>query len=160
MDKEDGEDFFVALGRLRLGGPGGAPRLHKPLLVLGVLHRYAIGRGGPLTYEQVKDPLRMMLVAFGPQVKHVHPHYPFWRLQGDGIWEIKGASDIQVNASGDPSPSALTDLHAGQLLPRFDRALAADPSLVTAAQQQLLTDYFDPRTHAAILKATAENWAS
>jgi putative restriction endonuclease len=78
--------------------------VHKPLLLLGLLERYELGLAGQVTFREVKEPLTQALVMFGPPVKHVHPHYPFWRLQNDGLWEVVGAEQIALNVSGDPAP--------------------------------------------------------
>jgi putative restriction endonuclease len=152
-------EFLGILSHLRRGGPGGAPRVHKPLLLLGLLRRYEVGHGGPVTFREVKEPLTQALKLFGPPVKHVHPHYPFWRLQHDGLWEVVGAEEIPLSVSGDPSPSALTDRHPGRLLARFDEVVKEQSDLRADAQQQLLSDYFPADSYASIRRATAELWS-
>ncbi len=73
--------------------------VHKPLLLLYVLSQYQKGHDRFFTYKEIDEPLRDLLIEFGPYRKAHHPQYPFWRLQNDGIWELKNHEKAQPRAS-------------------------------------------------------------
>ena len=68
---------------------------HKPLLLLHVLAGYQQGHGRLFDYgSEVRDPLHSLLERFGPQRAQYRPDMPFWRLQGDGFWELSIQEEI------------------------------------------------------------------
>ena len=69
---------------------------HKPLLLLYALARSRRNRNRFLPYTEVDEKLRQLLIDFGPTRRSYHPEYPFWRLQNDGIWELKNAENISL----------------------------------------------------------------
>ncbi|MFV1965743.1 MAG: phosphorothioated DNA-binding restriction endonuclease [Pirellulaceae bacterium] len=64
---------------------------HKPLLLLYALAKCSRSEPRLISYADVDRDLRDLLLQFGPERKSCHPEYPFWRLQNDGIWELKNA---------------------------------------------------------------------
>lgn len=98
------------------------------------------------------------MTEFGPAVKGIRAHYPFWRLQRDGIWEVHGAAEIPLTESGDPHPAYLDNAHPGQFLYRFDRVLREDKDLVAKAERGVLVTYFDPALHERLREAVARVW--
>ncbi len=82
MDREEIIQRFETLSLWRREGER-AP--HKPLLVL-----YAIGkllRDGVrlIPYSEIDRNLERLLREFDPRRSNYGTHYPFWRLQNDGI---------------------------------------------------------------------------
>ena len=62
---------------------------HKPLLLLYVLSLYRQGHGRLFNYaSEIYEPLLDHLERYGPQRRDQHPDMPFWRLKGDGFWEL------------------------------------------------------------------------
>lgn len=61
---------------------------HKPLLTLYALAQLQSGAGRLIPFDQLEKPLENLLVEFGPPRKSVHPEFPFYHLQNDGVWEI------------------------------------------------------------------------
>jgi len=67
-------------------GPGGVRAPHKPLLLL-----YAIGRlfrfgKSEVTFREAEEPLRRLILSYGPPGAGGTPQYPFrrWRTMGCG----------------------------------------------------------------------------
>lgn len=56
-DQGESQEFINRIQQLRRGGPHAAPRLHKPLLLLGLLRRYGTGRFGPVTFYEIAGPV-------------------------------------------------------------------------------------------------------
>src|SRR5438045_898846 len=81
---------------------------HKPLLLLLALAR--VLKGSPRleefhTYEEV---MRTLLSKYGPPRRSIHPEYPFWRLQADGLWEVSPTVGLRIRKSNkDPLKSEL-----------------------------------------------------
>jgi len=73
---------------------GGQRAPHKPLLLLYALARASRSRDRFLPYTEIDEKLRQLLIGFGPTRKNYHPEYPFWRLQNDGLWELKNAEKV------------------------------------------------------------------
>lgn len=62
---------------------------HKPLLLLYVLANYQQGHARLFDYgTEIRDQLHSLLERFGPQRAQYRPDMPFWRLKGDGFWEL------------------------------------------------------------------------
>ena len=81
----------------------GAQRVpHKPLLLLYALARSLRNKDRFVPYTEIDEKLKQFLIDFGPTRKSYHPEYPFWRLQNDGIWELKDAGNVRIISSGDP----------------------------------------------------------
>ena len=87
--------------------------LHKPLLVLYALGRWHHGDMGDIPFVEVDVPLKKLLRDFGPSRRSFHPEYPFWRLQSDGVWEVRSDGPMAPRASNtDPRKSELIAKHA------------------------------------------------
>jgi putative restriction endonuclease len=123
-----------------------------------MLRRYESGRPGSVAFSEIAGPLSELLSQFGPPVKQVYPQYPFWRLQQDGIWEIRGASSIPLSVSGDPAKGSLTDSHPGQFVAKFDIALRSETGLIKASRDRIVHDYFDARIAGALENAINRLW--
>ena len=78
---------------------GSQRAVHKPLLLLYVLSQYQKGHDRFFTYKEIDEPLRDLLIEFGPHRKSYHPEYPFWRLQNDEIWELKNHEQVQLRSN-------------------------------------------------------------
>jgi len=128
---------------------------HKPLLILLALGRVVRGEHRLAAFPDVEEKLAHLLEEFGPPRQSVHPEYPFWRLQRDGLWEVKGAENLP-RRSGDKEPlrSELRE-HGipGGFLEEIDRAFRDDPYLVAEAALAVLQNHFPESLHAEILAA-------
>jgi putative restriction endonuclease len=128
---------------------------HKPLLVLYALGRWQRGITDDIPYPEVDVALGALLRRFGPSRKSVHPEYPFWRLQRDGVWIVRSDGPMRSRASNtDPLKSELIAKHArGGFADDVKRALEQEPSLAVAIASQLLERHFPRTRHVDILQA-------
>lgn len=135
------------------GRSGGRRAPHKPLLLLYALARFAEG-DERLRYTEVEQAVRTLLREFGPAAASDRIHYPFWRLQSDGVWRVEDAGSFVVNASGDVSVAALRAADAvGRFPDDIADALRADPGLVRELVGGLLVDEFTEAYDDEILTA-------
>lgn len=88
---------------------------HKPLLLLYVLSQYKHGHKRLFDYKtEIQQPLLDLLNSFGPQRKKHYPNMPFWRLKGDGFWQLENV-EACINLlyqSKEPSSKLLAECHA------------------------------------------------
>lgn len=79
---------------------------HKPLLLLYVLAKYQQGHARLFDYgTEVRDQLHSLLERFGPQRAQYRPDMPFWRLQGDGFWELRNAERCSTSGTSKQPPA-------------------------------------------------------
>ncbi len=73
---------------------------HKPLLLLYVLSQYQRGHARMFDYaSEIRDELHSLLERFGPQRRQYRPDMPFWRLKGDGFWELHNSEQCSIQAA-------------------------------------------------------------
>lgn len=128
---------------------------HKPLLVLLALGRLLNDEAGLTPYAWIDEKLRDLLREFGPPRRSVHPEYPFWRLQNDGIWQLVGAESVERRASNSDARKSELLKHevAGGFTPEVQAAFRAQPDLVYQVIDDLLSAHFPETLHDDILMA-------
>jgi len=124
-------------------------RPHKPLLMLYALGQYYNHKHIELSYEEVREVLKELLIEYGPPRKSYHPEQPFARLASDGIWQLNQAVDLKRL-----SDKQLRDAHilAG-FTPEVISLLEADSSLAQSVATQILEEHFPDTWHEEILEA-------
>ena len=81
---------------------------HKPLLLLVALARVTQGADRLIKFEELDTILHRLLLQYGPPRHSVHPEYPFWRLQADGIREVVSSQSLTPRRGNtDPLKSEL-----------------------------------------------------
>ena len=105
-------------------------------------------------FPVVEMKLRKLLRDYGPPRQTVHPEFPFWRLKGDGIWEIDRPQLVGQTASGDAHVSDLRKHRiAGGFPAGHHAALRADPQLAHELASEILHAHFPVTYHAEVLRA-------
>lgn len=139
---------------------------HKPLLILCALARLQRGEPRLVRFDELEEPLRNLLIDFGPSRKSFHPDYPFWHLQSDGIWTIPQIEELkadleQRSRQNNPSKSLLVGVGAeGGFPPDLFDYLRLHPELVNRIAQQLLEDQWEPSYFEDILDAVGLPWVT
>jgi putative restriction endonuclease len=134
---------------------------HKPLLLLIALARLQRGEGRWLPFTEIEEPFRELLGQYGPEGSGKNPHYPFWRLRSDGIWEIPEADALAATqtSAGDVRLAELRSIDArGGLRADIYEHLRARPELANTLATQILEDAFPPSLHESILEAVGFPW--
>jgi len=142
----NGQEWLQQVASIKQWSRDGIRAPHKPLLLL-----YSIGRlyrfgTSAVTFREAEEPLRRLILTYGPPGAGGTPQYPFRHLETDGLWKvtITGGSD-----SGE-RPAGLRVTASGRLSPDFELALA-DPTLRAAVVQHLLDRHFPPSLHDDLL---------
>jgi putative restriction endonuclease len=82
-------DDFTKLNRAPIGDRR-AP--HKPILILLALAKYQAGHDRLFSFKEIQEPLRDLLLEYGPPTKQYRPELPFFHLKNDGVWDLEGSS--------------------------------------------------------------------
>lgn len=140
---------------LRQWGSGGERAPHKPLLVLYAIGKILRGEDRLISYvDDIEENLKNLLREFGPRRDNYNPHFPFWRMQNDGIWEVTNANSIRQTASGD---AYITDLRNYNVSGGFNETICEqlqnDSELCFEIIRKLLDAHFPPSIHEDILQA-------
>ncbi len=145
------KSIFDKLVKLRTWANGDQRAVHKPLLVLYALARLQAGQD-ELLYETVDEDLKELLKSFGPTSKVYHTQYPFWRLQADGIWELKNKDKVRISSSGDPKKTDLIKyLVEGGFKAEIIKLFKSKPSLLEKVAKDMLSAHFPETWHEEII---------
>ena len=150
------EDLLKRLASVRPHKAHGHRAPHKPLMLLLALGRVRSDRDHRLIpYTVAEARFRELWDDFGRPGRRPNPHYPFWRLRNDnGLWEIPEESSLSTTSKGDLHIEQARDLGVTGGFPEdIHDLLRRQPSLVSRAAQQILTDHFAPSLHGDILEA-------
>ncbi|HCW7016906.1 TPA: HNH endonuclease [Citrobacter farmeri] len=118
---------------------------HKPLLLLYVLAGYQQGHGRLFDYaSEIRDNLYSLLERFGPQRTQYRPDMPFWRLQGDGFWQLKNAERCSTFGSSQQPPTGELVKHhvAGGFDEQHYVRLIKNKNLINTLARQILEAHF------------------
>ena len=154
MEKAPPTGLIRKFLRLQIWSAKGQRAPHKPLLSLWALGRCLRGEHRLASYEDADRALSKLLRMFGPHRRTIHTEAPFWRLQGDGIWEVRDAELVTLTSKGDAHKTSLLshDIHAGFLEPIY-AALREDEALAEKIAHELVEAHFPRTVHEEVLEA-------
>lgn len=118
---------------------------HKPLLLLYVLANYQKGHARLFDYgTEIRDQLHSLLERFGPQRAQYRPDMPFWRLKGDGFWELQNDEFCSTTGSSRQPPAGELVKHnvAGGFDEQHYALLSKNKNLIGSLAQQILEAHF------------------
>ncbi|CAA0097909.1 Uncharacterised protein [BD1-7 clade bacterium] len=133
---------------------GSQRAVHKPLLLLYALSQYQKGHDRFFSYSEIDEPLKDLLIEFGPYRKSHHPEYPFWRLQNDGFWELKNHEKAQPRSSN--SDAKKTELLKHNVMGGFTESafieITQNENKLAEAIGYLLSEFFPITLHEDIVE--------
>ena len=151
----DREQILKKFETLRQWGSKGERAPHKPLLVLYAIGKLLQGEERLISYtDDIEENLKNLLREFGPRRDNHNPHFPFWRLQNDGIWEVTDSEKIGLTDSKD---AYVTDLRKYNVSGGFNETISEhlqnDSDLTVEIIHSLLDAHFPASFHEDILQA-------
>ena len=148
------DDLCARFAQLEVWKANGQRAPHKPLLVLWAIGRCLRNESRMESYQHTASALRNLLGKFGPHRTRVHPEFPFWRLQNDGIWEVTNANRVSLSPSGDAHVSSLVreNVHGGFPLDVFD-TLRSNEKLAIEIAYSLVEAHFPSSLQNEVLQA-------
>lgn len=108
-----------------------------------------------MSFSVVDSALNRLFDEFYPAAsERANTHYPFGRLESDGIWELEQSATLKRTSVGHLFKSELIDknIRAGLSLEVY-QALSADKKRLINIASQLLHRYFPENQHAALRAA-------
>lgn len=130
-----------AIANIKIWHKGEQRAPHKPLLLLYILAGYLNGHPRLFDYgSEIYEPLHSLLERFGPQRSQYRPDMPFWRLQGDGFWQLHNAELCSTaGSSRQPPVKELTEYHvAGGFDEQHYALVTGNKKLINTLAQQIL----------------------
>ncbi|EJF6151175.1 HNH endonuclease, partial [Salmonella enterica] len=117
---------------------------HKPLLLLYVLSHYRQGHDRLFDYgSEIHEQLLDLLERYGPQRREQRPDMPFWRLKGDGFWELQNAEFCSTSGSRQPPKRELIEYNVAGGFDAVNFALVIKKrKLIDTLAQQILEAHF------------------
>ncbi|MEV7359420.1 HNH endonuclease [Kitasatospora sp. NPDC091276] len=112
---------------------GGEPSRHQPLALLWAIARIAAGEPRLARWSDFRSEVGPLLSEYGLPGSKVTPEYPFWHLQGSGLWEVHGVGE---DAGSMPTVGVLNDTQPEAGLSQDAAGLLQDP--VTRLEAMLL----------------------
>jgi putative restriction endonuclease len=144
---------FQRFSTLTLFKQGSQRAPNKPLLILFALSELERCNRW-LEYNYIDEHVTHLLEEFGRPVENHRVHYPFWRLQNDGVWTVLEAGKIRLTESGDPY---VGDLKKHEVTAGFSEdvfsVLREDASLRHQIAHAILVEHFPYTMHQDILDA-------
>ncbi|AVT70518.1 HNH endonuclease [Escherichia coli] len=134
-----------AIANIKIWHKGEQRAPHKPLLLLYVLAGYLNGHPRLFDYgSEIYEPLHSLLERFGPQRSQYRPDMPFWRLQGDGFWQLHNAELCSTaGSSRQPPVKELNEYHvAGGFDEQHYAPVTGNKKLINTLAQQILEAHF------------------
>lgn len=149
-------DLLQRFKNITVWNRGGVRAPHKPLLLLWALGRAAQKKPRLTKFAVVEQPLRQLLMDFGPRRKSYHPEYPFWYLRSKNnskIWEVERAGELPLKKNHrEPQIEELREASGGFLSEVF-LLLEHDSSLIGQLAFELVNANFPSSIHSEILEA-------
>lgn len=133
-----------AISKITIWRKGDQRAPHKPLLLLYVLSQYRRGHARLFNYgPEIRDQLLDLLNRYGPQRRDQRPDMPFWRLKGDGFWELQNADLCSTSGARQPPRAELIEHHvSGGFDAENFALLVKKPKLIDTLANQLLETHF------------------
>jgi len=134
---------------------------HKPLLLLMALAQLQRNEARWLKFNEIEKKLSLLLVQFGTKRGNLNPHYPFWRLREDRIWEVSNTQKINQNltSSGDARISVLREVNAQGGFPQeLSNFLSKRPNIIDTIVANILNNTFPASRHEELLDAVGFPW--
>lgn len=150
-----GDELVRRFDGLRVWRRSGERAPHKPLLVLLALGRVQQGCERLNAFGLIEQDLKRLLIDFGPPRASVHPEYPFWRLQQDGVWEVSSPVVLKPRRGNtDPLKSQLLAAGVkGGFTEEVFGTLQKHPEINRELARHVLHAHFPESLHPAIASA-------
>jgi hypothetical protein len=129
----------------------GKPSLHKPVLLLYALAKCHHKQDRLLNFYSIDKFFKEFFLKFSFDGKYENSHYPFGKLENDGIWEVTESNTLKRTSVGHLSKKELLDknIHGGFTKKIYDELLLND-KLLSEVNFHILKTYFDKKLHEDI----------
>jgi putative restriction endonuclease len=143
------------VGTLRTARLEDASARHKPMLLLYAIGRLTRGEPRDVTLCEIEKDLGLLLSSQLGVGHKTEATFPFWHLQRDALWEVRGAENLRWRADRKrPLTSELRRSHVlGRLPDEVADQLSNDADLRRVLIRGLLRAYWGERDIPKVVKA-------
>jgi hypothetical protein len=126
--------------------------VHKPILLLYALSQCRHNKERLLSFNDIDIVFKECFLKFNFDGKADNSHYPFGKLENDGIWEVKNSKQLKRTSVGHLFKNQLLEenIHGGFTKTIYDE-LALDNALIDKIERYILENYIDNEFHEDIL---------
>jgi len=145
------EEILEKFRSIRTFREKGKISLHKPILLLYALAQCYHKKDRMLNFYSVDTAFRNLFSLLSIDGKSENSHYPFGKLENDGIWEVENSKHLKRTSVGHLSKKQLLDenIHGGFIKEIYD-ILVQDEKLLKEIFKLILFTYLDSKLHKNI----------
>lgn len=129
--------------------------LHKPLLILLALGKLIKHNQRLIPFSEIDSELGKLFLDFFPSAfTKKNTHYPFGKLENDGIWEVENSDSLKRTSVGHLLKSELIEknIHGGFKCDIFNY-LSTDKMISVSIAEKIAENYFKENTRKKLLDA-------
>jgi len=93
-------DIFKEIKNVRVYQEAGVPSLHKPVMLLISLSRCYHEKNRLCLFSELDEQFCELFIKFSLPGKSDNSHYPFGKLENDGIWEVENSATLKRTSAG------------------------------------------------------------
>ncbi|MDI1277458.1 hypothetical protein [Methylobacter sp.] len=93
-------DILKEFKNVRVFSEDNKPSLHKPILLLFALSQCYQNKRRLTSFRIIDKAFNDIFVAFSLPGKSTNSHYPFGKLENDGIWEVTESKYLKRTSVG------------------------------------------------------------
>jgi len=136
-------DILNEFKKIRVYQEGGVFSLHKPVMLLIALSRCRLGERRLCLFSEFDEKFCEFFRKFSLDGKSENSHYPFGKLENDGIWQVENSEILKRTGAGHLFKIELLEKSiSGGFSPYIYKRLADDKLLVNEIIMYLLNTYF------------------
>jgi len=93
-------DILNEFKKIRVYQEGGVFSLHKPVMLLIALSRCRFGKGRLCLFSELDENFCEFFRKLSLDGKSENSHYPFGKLENDGIWQVESSKTLKRTGAG------------------------------------------------------------
>lgn len=145
-------DIFQRFESIRTFQEGSAPSLHKPVMLLIALSNCYRGDNRMMRFSQFDNEFKNLFLGLNLEGKFENSHYPFGKLENDGIWEIENSKNLKRTSVGHLHKNELLEKEiSGGFTEEIFQSLSSDKALILSVAHHLLDKYFPKDQHTLLI---------
>jgi len=147
-------DILQRFENIRAYKEEGISSVHKSVMLLIALAYCYKQHDRLIPFSRLDNEFRRFFFKFNLLGKHENSHYPFGKLENDGIWEVDNSKNLKRTSVGHLYKTELLEKDiSGGFTEEIYTALKDDKKLILSIVNRLLSQYFSCQQHSQFLSA-------
>ena len=136
-------DIFNEFKKIKVYQGSGVPSLHKPVMLLIALSHCYLEKDRLCLFSELDEKFCELFLKFSLVGKSENSHYPFGKLENDGIWEVENSVTLMRTSVGHLSKKELFEKSViGGFSKEIYDQLVGDKELIEDLINHFLGAYF------------------